>query len=144
LLIFDTQQPEAPPRALPDSRGRPRFSPDGQWLVTLDREAHVRRVGDWQPEMNFPDAIIARSTRAEFSSDGQWLAIVQRGGMVQLLEPRTWKRLAVLEGPDDGRFFDIAFHPDGKSLLLALDHGVIHVWNLPALRAELTKLGLDW
>jgi WD40 repeat protein len=82
--------------------------------------------------------------RAEFSPDGQWLAIVQRGGIVQLLEPKTGKRIAVLEGPDGGRFFDIAFHPDGKSILLAQDHGVIQVWKLPALRAELAKLGLGW
>lgn len=144
LLMFDTEQPEAPPHALPGPRGRPKFSPDGQWLVTLDPEAHVRRVGDWQPVMNFSEAIIARSLRAEFSPDGQWLAIVQRGGVVQLLEPKTGKRIATLEGPDGGRFFDIAFHPDGKSILLAQDHGVIQVWKLPALRAELAKLGLDW
>ncbi|MBE0542174.1 MAG: protein kinase [Verrucomicrobia bacterium] len=144
LLIFDTHQPEAAPQSLPGSRGRPKVSPDGKWLVTLDREAHVRRVGDWQPVMNFPEEIIARSMRAEFSPDGQWLAIVQRGGIVQLLEPKTGKRIAVLEGPDGGRFFDIAFHPDGKSILLAQDHGVIQVWKLPELRAELAKLGLDW
>lgn len=144
LLIFAVQHPERPPHVLPSSRGRPKFSPDGKSVVTLDREAHVRRVGDWQPAMNFPEEIIARSMRAEFSPDGQWLAIVQRGGIVQLLEPKTGKRIAVLEGPDGGRFFDIAFHPDGKSILLAQDHGVIQVWKLPELRAELAKLGLDW
>jgi eukaryotic-like serine/threonine-protein kinase len=98
LLIFDVEQPERLPHVLPYSRGRPKFSPDGKWLVTLDREAHVRRVGDWQPVMNFAEEIIARSMRAEFSPDGQWLAIVQRGGIVHLLEPRTGKRIAVLEG----------------------------------------------
>jgi WD40 repeat protein/predicted Ser/Thr protein kinase len=144
LLIFDVQQPERPPQVLPSSRGRPKFSPDGKWLVTLDREAHVRRVGDWQPVANFPETIFANSMRAEFSIDGKWLAIVQRGGIVRLLEAGTWKQLAVLEGPEGGRFFDIAFHPDGKSILLAQDHGVIQVWHLPELRAELTKLGLDW
>lgn len=144
LLLFDTRQPETPPRALPNSRGRPKFSPDGQWLVTLDREAHVRRVGDWQPVMNFAEDIFTRGIRAEFSPDGKWLAIVQRGGLVRLLEAGTWKQLAALEGPDGGRFFDIAFHPDGKSILLAQDHGVIQVWHLPELRTELAKLGLDW
>jgi len=144
LLIFDVRQPERPPHVLPASRGRPKFTPDGQWLVTLDREAHVRRVGDWQPVLNFPESVFARSMRAELSPDGQWLAIVQRGGVVQLLEPKTGKPIAVLEGPDGGRFFDIAFHPDGKAILLAQDHGVIQVWKLPELRAELAKLGLDW
>lgn len=144
LLLFDTRQPEAPPQTLPNSRGRPKFSPDGRWLVTLDRDAHVRRVGDWQPVQKFAEDVIARSMRAEFSPDGRWLAIVQRGGIVRLLEAETWKPFAVLDGPDGGRFFDIAFHPDGKSLLLAQDHGVIHVWQLPELRAELAKLGLDW
>lgn len=144
LLIFDVHAPERPPCVLPASRGRPKFSPDGKWLVTLDREAHVRRVGDWQPVANFPKVIFANSMRAEFSSDGQWLAIVQRGGVVRLLEAETWKERAVLEGPDGGRFFDIAFHPDGESILLAQDHGVIQVWQLPELRAKLAKLGLDW
>jgi len=110
----------------------------------LDREAHVRRVGDWQPVRNFSDAVLANSMRAEFSVDGQMLAIVQRGGVVHLLEPGTGKFLAVLEGPEGGRFFDIAFHPDGKSILLAQDHGVIQVWNVPKLRAELARMGLDW
>ncbi len=144
LLIFDARQPELAPQVLPDSRGRPVFTADGQLLVTLDREAHVRRVGTWQPEMNFPESVTARSMRVEISPDGQWLAIVQRGGIVQLLEQKTGKQIAVLEGPDGGRFFDMAFHPDGQALLLAQDHGVVQVWKLPELRAELAKLGLDW
>jgi WD40 repeat protein len=38
----------------------------------------------------------------------------------------------------------LAFSPDGATLASGSLQGTLKLWNLPALRRELAKLGLDW
>jgi WD40 repeat protein len=123
------------------------FSPDGRWLaIGLGGEYELREAGSWRLARR-----IERRTGNEdaapggmdFSPDGRMLAVA--GGLqdVWLLDPITAEPFATLTTPDPGILTRLRFHPDGHVLAAATSGGVVHVWDLPALRSRLADLGLD-
>ncbi|HWE36439.1 MAG TPA: protein kinase [Isosphaeraceae bacterium] len=78
-----------------------------------------------------------------FAPDGNLLAV---GGFERT---RLWglgpapKPLVSLPG-HRGRVSNLAFSPDGRRLATGGDEGAVAVWDLDRIRAELTKLDLEW
>jgi WD40 repeat protein len=121
------------------------FSADGRSLFTFGQKAVVWRVGDWRPAPALPlEANNAEQFIGAVSADGRWLAATQRNREVQLVDLAGRKVLADLDGPGESGILQLAFSPDGNTLVIARDRGDLQVWPLPVLNAELRKIGLNW
>jgi len=127
---------------------RASFSSVGQWLVTisLDQKRQTWQVGSWE---EFPCQ--KRHGGGVFSHDGKLLALTERAGSMlvtqglELVDAETGRELATLASPNQRQIGDMAFSPDGSQLAVVTDHpGVVRLWDLRAVRQELTALGLDW
>jgi serine/threonine protein kinase/WD40 repeat protein len=114
-----------------------RFSQDGRWLATENDGGRVYRVGTWEPGPQPGPGI-----PWDISSDGRLVVMGMKDGIYRLVELATGRELAQLEGPN--RTAPAAlFTPDGTRLVTEGADG-LRVWDLRRIRAELTKLGLDW
>jgi signal transduction histidine kinase len=82
-----------------------------------------------------------------FSPDGKTLAVVHNRFDVRLLDLPTGRELATFSPPHPAQAVwsqGLAFSSDGRWLVMAKQDGEIVAWDLPVIRAELAKLGLDW
>jgi WD40 repeat protein len=114
-----------------------RFSQDGRWLVTENDGGRVYSVGTWEPGPQ-----LGPGFPWDISSDGRLVVMSMRDGIYRLVELATGRELAQLEAPN--RTAPTAFFtPDGARLVTGAADG-LRVWDLRRIRAELTRLGLDW
>ena len=143
VSVWDWQKNIAPVATLRPAGHLLKFSRDGQWLLTYGRALRLWRTSDWQP-VEIPIANNASVTGASLSADNRWLAITQSDRTVHLIDLEARRTAAVLEPSGEGAIRNLAFHPGGKILALSRGHDEVQLWDLPALRAELAKLGLDW
>jgi serine/threonine protein kinase/WD40 repeat protein len=114
-----------------------RFSQDGRWLATENDGGRVYSVGTWEPGPQ-----LGPGMPWDISSDGRLVVMGMSDGIYRLVELATGRELAQLEEPTrsaPGAFFT----PDGTRLVTDAADG-LRVWDLRRIRAELTKLGLDW
>src|SRR5262249_39905575 len=81
---------------------------------------------------------------AAFSKDGKLLAIARTRTLVQLIDVLTGRELASFEQPDPQVIARLAFSPSGTRLAVAAYNQTVQLWDLRALRDELTALNLDW
>ena len=145
VYLWDMADPDRAPVRLKQAGIKPLFTADGQWLLTVGTRALLWRVGTWEPGPLLPLAANnAGSFTTALSRDGRWLAATQREREVHLIELATRRTVAVLNGPGEGNILKMTFSPDGTTLAIARQRGDIQLWHLPTLRAELSRLGLDW
>jgi WD40 repeat protein len=64
-------------------------------------------------------------------------------GLIRLLEVATGRELARWQAHESG-VTALAFYRDGDTLASGGSDGTLKLWNLPAIRRELSALGLDW
>ena len=126
------------------SSSRVGFSPDGKWLMTSGGKFRLWEVGTWRE-----GRIVGESTHNygfAFSGDGKLLALGDAAaGVVRLVVPDTGKELARLTGPEPTRLEPQCFTLDGAHLItVGNESKEVHVFDLRAIREQLTKLGLDW
>jgi WD40 repeat protein len=122
------------------------FSPDGRWLVTtsLETPRQTWDVGTWE-EVRYEK----RHGGGVFSKEGGLLALTHRAGSMvlhhglELVDAATGDDLATLAAPNQLSVGGIAFSPDGSQLAVT-EYGRIWVWDLRAVRRELSAIGLDW
>ena len=62
---------------------------------------------------------------------------------IRLWDLGTGRELARWEG-HEAEVTALAFSPDGALLVSGARDGTVRVWDLPWIRGELGKLGLDW
>ena len=82
-----------------------------------------------------------------FSPDSKTLAIVFNRTHVRLYETTTGREIATLSPPNPAQIQGgsaLDFSADGQWLLAANDDGETIGWNIPIIRSELAKLGLNW
>jgi WD40 repeat protein len=129
--------------------GRPMnvfFSPDSRELIICRGDEFIffdlaaqevrRRV---RPEIGLYPGHVA------FSPDGKLMALEMAPGIIHIKETSTARTIAKLEDPFGDRATWIGFTPSGTQLIVAARYAIaIHVWDLEAIRAHLTIMGLDW
>lgn len=118
------------------------FTPDGQWLIARDRSGlSLWRAGTWNLVRPLPGSAVTLT----FSPDRQLVAASNELGRIELFDAATWTLLADFEIPDKLRAVSVAFSPNGRTLAAFTNRaGMIHLWDLPAIRAQLKEIGLDW
>jgi serine/threonine protein kinase/WD40 repeat protein len=117
---------------------RARFSPDGQWLLTLTgSDTRLWEVGAWREVRRLT------GSGGTFSPDSRLLAIRDGSSEIRLEETTTGREVARLTGPEQGGYLPTCFTPDGTRLF-AQSGSFIYVWNLRLIRRQLKELGLNW
>ena len=125
------------------------LSPDSRWFSVATRtsvEIHAcDGVAPGYPaiQLEAPGSAVP----VAFSPDGQMFAVPLNRTHVHLYETVSGRELATLSPPNPAPIKGaeaLNFSPNGQWLLAARDDGETVAWNLPAVRGELRKLGLDW
>jgi serine/threonine protein kinase/WD40 repeat protein/tetratricopeptide (TPR) repeat protein len=132
------------------------FSPDGRWLVTATQTEtpgpepapaggyRLWEVGTWRPGATIPAAgpigIVA------FTHDGRLMAVNAAEGRVPFIDSATGRTVATLDPPPGAprRTESLCFSPDDHYLALGTSAGVVELWDLWLLRAELAVRGQNW
>ncbi len=122
------------------------FSPDGERILISTRtEYSLREASSGKASRSIP-----RKDPAEipapmaFSREGKVVALSLSQRRIQLFDARTLDELVTLESPDPGVLRDLAFSPDGSLLVGIVARYGVQVWDLRALRKDLSELHLDW
>jgi len=123
------------------------FSPDGRWFfLSSGLECSLFRVGVWER----PVWTVRRSqplalgTPFSFSRDGALLAMTALPKAIRLVWAETGEELATFEEPDGGSVAAVEMSPSGRWVAAGLESGELKLWDLFAIRRELSRLGLDW
>lgn len=114
-----------------------RFSPSGQLLVACGNGSGA---GLWRvPELTRVETFAPRGEDAWFVPGDQLLGALE-GGMLELIRISDGTSLGALPGDTS---LSVAFSPDGAQMFFGTSSRFLR-WDLPALRAELRAIGLDW
>jgi WD40 repeat protein len=123
------------------------FSPDGKWLVTNANRVRIWDAETWALARDF-DVLGSSVSGVQvcFSPDSRVLAISDATARINLFDPETGLRIAVLTDPNQHQATLMVFNPNGSQLaVLSQTPGtVVHVWDLTAIREELRKRDMDW
>jgi len=79
-----------------------------------------------------------------FSPDANVVAVSSDySRQIKLVHIDTARELATLQAPDQASLHDLGYSPDGALLVGATTDHTLPVWDLEAVRHELSKVGLD-
>ena len=111
---------------------------DGRLFTTVaaDRETHAIDPQTLETRRTWP----AGGQTGAVSADGRWFAIGDGKGAVRLLDLRTGEARELEPGHEDGTMLNLAFTPDGRTLVTAdRDDGLVLVRDVPggAIRERL-------
>ncbi len=128
-----------------DYGGRADVSAQGGWILALgDNSTRLWRSGLWTPGPVLPEQLQGESHRAKLSPDGKMI-VIEKSGRLHLVRTMDGAEFAVLEAPAPaGICVNECFSADGTRLYTLWQYGSVHVWDLTALRRELSELGLSW
>ena len=126
--------------------GMPRFSPDGRWLASTPDGVRLWHVADWTPGPRLQAHCDTPSGLGiAFSPDSKVLAVSQPDEITRLVDPETGISWAELWRPDPHPTPYLAFTPDQSQLIeTSWGRGTPRIWDLAAIRRELSRLNLDW
>jgi hypothetical protein len=80
-----------------------------------------------------------------FTRDGSLLALQGEPGTLRLIQPETGVELARLITSEELPLVPLCFTPDGSQLIaMGYEGQSLHRFDLRAIQAGLTELGLDW
>jgi signal transduction histidine kinase len=128
------------------------FSPDGKRLG-LSTEAVLvlmaRNVSNqWVRTARVPMDIGAGSPASlMFSPDSKSVAVAHNRFDIRLYDVATARELATFTAPNETAItgvYGLGFSPDGRFLRALCRDGELVEWDIPTVRAELEKVGLDW
>jgi eukaryotic-like serine/threonine-protein kinase len=120
------------------------FSPDGRWLATTGEGCRLWEVGSWTPRTLLTQERSKDTNSVAFTPDGRLIALQTNDGIIRLAEVASGREIARLESPGRERLRSMCFSPDGTLLAGPAEFQAIHVWDLRAIRDELSAIGLDW
>jgi WD40 repeat protein len=126
------------------------FSPNGKWLVTGSADHyHIWEVGSWaKPIHELPGyhGIAGLVGALTFSPDGAMLAIARSSSEVELVNAnKSWETIVTLKSPDDSAIMNwLKFSADGRQLAVVTQAHLIYIWDLRAIRGQLSGMNLDW
>jgi len=139
-----------PSRAEPTTlRPLPAYcSPDGRWVAQNrnrlfaffaaeggEAKIEVAADGNFSSFGQLP---------GDWSADSRYFALPQHRSEVAIVDIESGKIEATLTSPSHSTISDMRFTPDGCTLVIVREAGVLEIWNLTKLAAELTALGMPW
>jgi WD40 repeat protein/tRNA A-37 threonylcarbamoyl transferase component Bud32 len=122
------------------------FSPDSRTLLVGSAHNYALwEIGTWRRVWEIPRHSAGELVgRAAFSPDGRMIALCSEVNLVQLVNAATGEKLATLQAPLPKNIGMVAFSSDGETLGAATFDTEIQLWDLRAMRKQLTELDLDW
>ncbi len=125
--------------------GRALFSHDEHWLMAHTRSYYrLFSVNDWTQRFEIVYSVSGKSYgKLAFSPDSSMAALEQSSDLFALVTVPEGRRLAELQALSAGDIIGIAM-PDSHHLLLLNNKHRLYEWNLDALHAELTAMGIGW
>ena len=122
------------------------FTPDGRELIVARSESFAFfDMESFELNRRMPREIGLYPGYIAFNSDGSLMALEMAPGKIHLLETGTGRKVAILEDPFGDVSSWMGFSPDGTQLMVVASYAkAIHRWNLPAIRARLKSMRLDW
>jgi WD40 repeat protein/Flp pilus assembly protein TadD len=115
------------------------FSPDGKWLLTTQPPSRLWTTGTWALHRELGAMALC------FSPDSRLVALRDASRIIRLVEAETGRVIARLESPESCDVHWATFSPDGSRLVLVPEHEpAVYVWDLRAVRKQLSAMGLDW
>ncbi len=120
------------------------FSSDERWLLVADYGSYrFYEVGSWRPAREVPLDEPRYPPCMARAGEGTPFALMVRHGDVELRDPVKLEPLVRLEVPGELIVNSLVFSPGARRLAACTPKGVL-LWDLEAIRKELTDLGLDW
>jgi signal transduction histidine kinase len=119
------------------------FSPDSRMLVTSERGYRFWECGSWRECYGGIPDVGALGPPCAFSPDGRFLALMKGPHTIELCDRASGRVLAVLQAPGSSSIDGLRFNADSTRLVALEWARQVEVWELPQMREELGKLGLD-
>jgi len=121
------------------------FSPDGRWLAVSGQGEKLYDTAAWAVVREFKlKSPTPWPKQIAFSHDGRLFATANSPYDIQLFDPATGARLAILTPPQPSTVSALAFSPDNQRLAVLQWNSDVQIWDLAQLHRELAELGLDW
>jgi WD40 repeat protein len=115
------------------------FAPDGARLLTI--ASRELRVWDLERRQEIAALGLADAERATFDSTGARLAIVERATGVLVVDATNGKRICPRIQLDNFRVSALAFTPDGRTLAVATEGGLVRLWSTETCRPTTPPFG---
>jgi len=74
------------------------------------------------------------------------LAIARSSSQVELVNAnKNWEKIVTLKSPDESAVMNwLKFSADGSQLAVVTQAHLIYIWDLRAIRGQLSGMNLDW
>jgi WD40 repeat protein/predicted Ser/Thr protein kinase len=122
---------------------RAAFFPDGRLLIGFDRGEVAVAAADDRTEIARWNAHQEDVKAVAISADGRLFAIGAEGGAVVVYDGETLRELTRWISGDPA-VTALAFTPDGAGLAAADAKGQVELWDLGAIRRDLSRVGMGW
>lgn len=146
IRIWDLNSAAEQPAHVLQSPGGcvPEFSPDGGLLVCSTQDANILlRTGTWEELRRFPRDGGGRMGFLGFSA-GRSLAVLPADyRTLEVRDARTWALHYRIMSPLEEQLGRTVLSADGRFLAATGARQEVYVWDLPALEAELRRMGMQ-
>jgi WD40 repeat protein len=122
------------------------FSPTGRTLVVAGgQEYSIYKTDAWTCWRRLRrDNVGDLAGFVAFDAEGELIAYTSGLRSVTLARASDLHPLATFSAPDSAIISSLTLSDNGSHLVAGMENGLVHVWNLRLIRAELAKLNLDW
>jgi len=111
---------------LDDNASEARFSPTGDYFITVGREVQVHDINTGVVLIKIPASL----RNIQISPDGRYLLGIAGETRAELWEVMAGRSVAQLQG-HNGKIITVQFSPDGHYVVTASEDATARVWELP-------------
>jgi len=117
------------------------FSPlGGELAVASNGQVEFWSTATWEPTRTATNFVGLSGCGVIFQPDGRAIWLARSARHAGLFDAANFE----LQLPLPAGMFPLAITADGRRLAVSVDGRRIQIWDLPAIRQELARLGLDW